>query len=184
MKTCKKISFQYIRASSSNKMLLLKFFLTLVSCASIGVAFDNAGDISGFNYRLPNSTHPTAYDLSLFTRIDLLDFSFRGIVKINIVVDYTTREIILHARKLSISSVQLVRFSSDVPFPVALLPTVYDSETEFLKVATNDVTLNSGDQLLLEIAYNGTLRTDQTGLYRSSYINEDGVRRQVHFDLE
>lgn len=158
-------------------MLLLKLAFSIV--VGVSWAVDASGDISSIDYRLPNTTHPIAYDLSLFTRIDLLDFNFNGYVKISIAVDIPTNEIVLHAKQLNISNVQLVRYSGGVPLPIALLPHKHDKRTEFLTIPTNSVTLNAGDQLLLEISYNGTLRDTNNGFYRSSYLDETGVRRKV-----
>lgn len=132
--------------------------------------------ISNVNFRLPNFTYPNSYDIALSTRIDQSKFEFIGRVKIGIVVDYTTREIVLHARQLNISSIRLSRYSGTVPIDIRLLPHSYDVYTEFLRISTDGPILISGDRLLLEISYVGTLRSDNAGFYRTSYVNANGDR--------
>lgn len=128
------------------------------------------------NYRLPNDTHPETYDISLLTRVDLGNFEFNGIVRIDIRVDRPTNEIVLHARQLTILRISLAKFSGSVLVNVRILPFAYNAETEFLKITSDGGTLAVGDRLILEISYSGMLRTDVSGFYRSSYINTDGVQ--------
>lgn len=126
----------------------------------------------GINYRLPNNTHPETYDISLFTRVDIEDLDFSGLVKIGIVVDHPTHEIVLHARQLVISNVRLFRAVGFIGFiEVKTLPFNYDNIREFLKIPTDRVDLNTGDRLRLEISYHGILRRDGGGFYRSIYTN-------------
>lgn len=168
-------------------MLLVKVFAAIVSYLTIVSAshpfdlrsvdsevFDKAdGDV---NYRLPNTTHPETYDISLLTRVDQNNFDFNGVVKIGIVVDQPTREIVLHARQLTVTRVQLARLSGNIPIDIQILPHTYEVVTEFLKITTNGVNLIPGDRLELHIAYSGILREDEMGFYKSSYINTNGTK--------
>lgn len=129
------------------------------------------------NYRLPNNTHPVTYDLSIQTRVDEFDFDFSGHVNIGIVVDAQTREIVLHARQLTIVNVTLSRLRNNVPVQVVLLPFEYDVVPEFLKIRANRTVFNRNDRLTLDIHYVGTLRNDGGGFYRSSYWGDDGMVR-------
>lgn len=128
------------------------------------------------NYRLPNHTHPETYDIQLVTRVDRSDFAFNGFVRIGIVVDQATNEIVLHTRQLVISGVKLLRLAGNVAIEIRLQPYQIDVVPEFLKIRTDGQVLNAGDRLVLEINYSGTLRTDNGGFYRSSYINSDGSK--------
>lgn len=129
------------------------------------------------HYRLPNNTHPVTYDLSIWTRVDEFDFDFSGHMTIEIVVDLQTREIVLHARQLTIVNVTLTRLRSNIPVQVVLLPFEYDVVPEFLRIRTNRTVLNRNDRLTLDIHYLGTLRNDGGGFYRSSYWGDDGMIR-------
>lgn len=126
------------------------------------------------NYRLPNNTHPETYDLSLYTRVDQNIFHFNGMVRIGIVVDQPTNEIVLHAKQLVVSNVRLFRIAAGAPKEVGTLPPVYEAVSEFLRIRTDNVNLLAGDRLSLEITYSGTLRTDSHGLFRTSYTNTAG----------
>lgn len=128
-------------------------------------------------YRLPNTTYPSSYEISLFTRVDLSIFDFVGQVKINIAVASTTDEIVLHAKQLNITSIRLFRYSGTVPIDVKLQPYVYEKITEFLRIKTDGSILIAGDRLLLEILYTGTLRSDNAGFYRTSYVDEKGDQK-------
>lgn len=122
-----------------------------------------------YKYRLPNDTVPEAYDISLTTRIDLAIFDFDGLVKIDVNVLKTTREIVLHARQLTIKNIRLYDHTGNIP----LLSHEYDVVPEFLKIPTDNVELIQGRKYFLEISYSGVLRSDNHGFYRSSYINEE-----------
>lgn len=126
-------------------------------------------NIDGTSYRLPNNTHPEAYDVSLVTRIDLENFDFSGLVKIRIVVDHPTREIVLHARQLVITNVKLSKALGLVE--VKTLPFKYDNVREFLKIPIDGIDLNTGDRLRLDISYHSALRKDGGGFCRSFYTN-------------
>lgn len=124
-------------------------------------------------YRLPNTTVPETYDISLITRIDQAQFDFLGTVKINIFVVNTTRQVTVHTRQLTINNVQLF---DNTNRKVDLLPWYYNKVTEHLTIPTRNIDLVQGKRYRLEIDYAGILRTDNAGFYRSSYINSMGTR--------
>lgn len=131
------------------------------------------------SYRLPNTTHPESYEISLATRIDNETFEFDGNVRIKIVVDQPTRVIVLHARQLTIKQIRLTKYSGNLPINVDLDSHSYEAETEFLKVPTKNMDLLTGDRLTLDITYSGILREDNGGFYRSSYTNSAGKKMYV-----
>lgn len=129
--------------------------------------------IDGVSYRLPNTTTPLHYDIWLTTDIHRGDFNFDGRVTIKILALQNTTEITLHYRQLTIKNVRLLRegggtMQANVPF--TLIPF-----EEFL-VATPRIQLTEGVNYWVEITYNGTLRDDDAGFYRSSYINPSDER--------
>lgn len=130
-------------------------------------------------YRLPNFTYPISYDISWTSRIDQGDFNFIGQVKIKIAVEEDTREIVVHAKQINLTSIRLSRFTASDLTDLPLQPHTYDSIREFVHIKTNGPLLVAGDRLLLDITYTGSLRTDNGGIYRTSYIGADGVPRQV-----
>lgn len=135
---------------------------------------------SGHSYRLPNNTTPEFYDISLVTFIDRNEFSFSGVVEIEVRILEDSTNITLHARQLKIKRV-LLRDSSenninDVTF-------TYDETREFLTILTTEKLLHRGEKYVLKVFYNGELRTDQAGFFRTSYIDERNTEMfvKLHF---
>jgi aminopeptidase N len=124
------------------------------------------------SYRLPNNTLPLRYDIEINTRIDEAIFNFFGKVKIRLQVLNQSRDITLHAKQLSIVSVEL-RNSGGVT--VAIQTPSVDPVTNFLTIVLVSEQLMAGQEYTVDIQYSGILRTDNLGFYRSSYVNEVGV---------
>lgn len=122
------------------------------------------------NFRLPNTTLPESYDVSIRTRIDQEDFAFYGTVKIGIIVVEPTTSIILHELHLHIEEVQLQSEGQTV----FVEKYTYNTTLQFLTISVLEP-LISGNRYILQIRYRGTLRED-VGFYRSSYLNDDGTR--------
>lgn len=137
-------------------------------------AFQNPTNV---NYRLPNNTRPISYDIHLTTNVHLqTDFNFTGEVAIRFVVLETSRTITLHHRQLTIGTSSLSSVSSPNS-PIPLNEYDYDETNEFLSYTLSDQDLIVGSEYILNISYNGVLRTDEAGFYRSSYLADDGSRR-------
>lgn len=157
------------------KVALVFCFLTATVAGS---PFEDrsVGDIefraNGNTYRLPNNTKPEHYDISLMTRIDQASFDFSGIVRIDFVVLSNTREITLHARQLTVKDIRLLNGTQAIP----LLSYSYNVVMDFLMIPTDNVDLLEGKRYTLDIQYEGILRKDNAGFYRSSYINTYGTR--------
>lgn len=124
-------------------------------------------------YRLPNSTIPIRYDVSLKTEIHRADAAFSGIVKIRIKAIEATSDVTLHYRQLTIEGIGLY----DAADPPVLIENdveyTSDDDHEFLVLKlTNPLTVDT--EYLVEIQYQGLLRDDNMGFYRSSYKNATG----------
>lgn len=120
------------------------------------------------SYRLPNETFPEHYAVHLKTNIHEANFSFTGRVEITIATREETSVVVVHARQLSISVVKLWNTLS-TPTEIEIHPFEYDSVTEFVTIRLSDGILQSDQKFLLIIEYNGELREDNLGFYRSSY---------------
>lgn len=125
----------------------------------------------GVFYRLPNETYPIHYDITLKTDIHMGIFLFFGTVDIHLKVKSFTNKITVHQRQLSIISVAL--FTKD-GIPVPDITYNYIENVEFLEI-TSPWVLQADEEFLLKIVYQGTLRTDNAGFYRSSYQNPQGA---------
>jgi aminopeptidase N len=127
----------------------------------------------GVSYRLPNDTSPHRYDISLTTRIDLGNFEFTGKVLILLEAITATSVITVHSKQLTIGQVVLKNARTQ-----ATITTLFklDAPLEFLEVSTA-TPLVVGQNYTLEVSYNGVLRSDNGGFYRSSYVNEQGATK-------
>lgn len=128
------------------------------------------------NYRLPNNTRPISYDVQLTTHVHTqTDFSFTGIVAIRLLAVEASNTISLHHRQLTISASSLALASGGANVPLNNF--AYDDVTEILTYTLTSGGLMVDSEYILTITYNGTLRTDEAGFYRSSYLADDGSRR-------
>uniref|UniRef100_A0A182VK77 Aminopeptidase n=1 Tax=Anopheles merus TaxID=30066 RepID=A0A182VK77_ANOME len=134
-----------------------------------GRAFDS--------YRLPNTTVPTHYTLRLDTDIHREIFDYTGNVQIRINVLEATDQIVLHSSRSEITHVQL---RNGVGLNVTVKNFELDDDKEFLVVNVGTTLQPNTGTYTLEIDFtNSIARNDQAGFYRSSYDDENGVRRYL-----
>lgn len=120
---------------------------------------------------LPENVKPSNYNINIKTGIDTGDDKFSGVVKIDITVSSPATTITLHSKQLTIDSAQL---TTKVELPtVTPLTSTFEENDQFL-ILTSASEFSAGNYIL-EIAYNGILRTDNLGFYKSSYTNDDGT---------
>lgn len=129
--------------------------------------------VDGISYRLPNDTTPLRYDVWLSTAIHEGNFTFEGRVSIQVRTIVNTPNITLHYRQLTITGVTLLD-AEQIPIQQNV-PFVRRSVQEFMDIQPSQ-SLVSGTIYWVEITYYGTLRTDDAGFYRSSYLNPAGER--------
>jgi hypothetical protein len=114
--------------------------------------------------RLPKSTVPISYDLTLTTRVKSGARPFTGVVKIEILVKEATSTITLHNKQLTVESMKLFAESrNEIEATLRL-----EADKDFMHVDAGRV-LAVNERLTLEIAYSGELQLDMRGFYRSSY---------------
>lgn len=173
-------------------LLVVLAFATLVVAADSPLPVRNVEDKTlldafqeqpSISYRLPNDTRPISYDVQLTTHIHTqTDFSFTGVVAARFVTDVASNTITLHQRQLTIGTYSLVLAGTTTIIPLNAFN--YDTVTEFLTFTLTTGTLNVNSEYILTINFNGTLRTDQAGFYRSSYLANDGSRRYLKRQVE
>lgn len=176
---------QWIRPISEVKMRL-KIFLTVSAFLAIAEAIPMdfrkevpADEIivpmadDGISYRLPNNTVPISYDITLTTDVHIGKPEFIGKVVIVVKALENTHEITMHHRQTLIESVKL---STATETPVEIIDVTFASkdDTEFLVISSPTTQLDEGSEYIVEIIYNGLLRDDNMGFYRSSYKNAEG----------
>lgn len=128
-------------------------------------------------YGLPRDTEPLAYGLRLAPRYDPAEnqYTFGGQVEIWVHVNSITANVTLHARDLEIKSVAIVE--SKTQTSVAVDGNEMDASAERLVIYAGS-SLLPGRVYQVRIVFQGLLRTDMTGFYRSLYT-ENGERKYV-----
>lgn len=130
--------------------------------------------VDGIAYRLPNNTIPLRYDIWLSTDIHSGNFTFEGRVTIQIQAVENTASITLHYRQLTIVNINLLDSTgSTIQTAVPWRP---QDNVEFL-IITPTAPLVQGQTYSVVISYIGELRNDDAGFYRSSYVDNLGVRK-------
>lgn len=123
------------------------------------------------SYRLPNNTRPLHYDILISTGIHIPDFEFFGTVNIQILILETSQQIVMNYKQLTIQIINL--FDANDSLIQTNVPFNLIEAQEFLEINPL-VQLIQGQKYFVQINYNGTLRTDDYGFFRSSYVNEIG----------
>lgn len=121
------------------------------------------------SYWLPNNTEPVSYNLRLSTDIHRGDFGFQGEVTILIRALEATNSVTLHSRQIIIERIDLLANGTLIQ---ANVPFTYDSEVEFLVIPVTGG-LEPGEELSIEITYQGFLRSELMGFFRTSYYDPD-----------
>lgn len=148
---------------------ILVFFIISLAVTKFVSGQDEA------NFRLPSDTRPMHYRVQLTTDIDRGDFNFSGIVNIRLQALANTSEITLHYRQITIENINL--FYAGNATPVLIESNIVhslDEQREWVIIPIAEE-LEIYEQYILEITYNGILRTDNAGFYRSSYRDSEGI---------
>lgn len=161
-------------------LIFWNYFIFLSICLDVlaisPLKFGKIRDIrdSNVNYRLPNNTKPTAYNISIKTNVADRDFDFHGQVRIKIKILEATEQITLHQHGLKIHS---TRLTSETGKPIDTKAPKYDSDRDFIIFETIDRILVPGQIVFLIIKYQGTLGVENSGFYRSYYYDDDMNQR-------
>lgn len=125
----------------------------------------------GISYRIPNDTIPLTYDIWISTDIHRGEFAFDGRVNTLIEVVESTPEIVMQYRLMTIQSVNL--FSPENVLIEENVDWFQNDTVEFL-VITPSQPLVQGQRFIVQIFYNGTIRDNGLGIYRSQYTDPSG----------
>lgn len=137
------------------------------------VCFAFAGAISADDsWRISNNTVPINYDVHINTTFEKEDFAFNGTVVIKLKIENFPDEIQFHKNLLDIQNI-LLRSPSGQEINTTL------TASKTLENQIYGLKFNSGvhkeiGTYSLTIKYNGTLRDDKLGFYRSNYTNAKG----------
>lgn len=123
-------------------------------------------DDKSVDYRLPKSVRPISYEIMFMPKLQ--NFTFNGIEKINAVVEEETDTITLHVGNIQITSQSVFINQTNI-----YKSKEYDKVTEKYTITLSE-TLKKGSEILIIFNYQGNLRDDMIGFYKSSYFDEHG----------
>ena len=133
------------------------------------------------NYRLPKALAPTHYDIEI--SVPFYPYNepdrFFGKVKLNFVCLNSTNQLIFHVKdiELNISSIRIEGIN-DSTFQVTSVGWLYDDITNFF-IATLQQSFRSGQEYSIYLEYSALVESNNFGLYKSSYFDENGRKRFV-----
>lgn len=129
--------------------------------------------------RLPNSTAPVNYDLSITTNLPEMDYT--GTLRIQIIVlEEETSLLVLNQFQIDISLIMLSDSEGEL---IEIGEFTQDDDLRLLRIPTiNPLTV--GETYFLNILFNSILRSDNYGFYRTSFIDQDGVTKLVPIYLK
>lgn len=147
--------------------MILAFVLGTLMVQVIGSSEEVADD-----GRLPRDTEPVAYGLLLVPRYDNGKdrYTVDGHVEVLIRVKKITPKITMHAKDMYISSVTVTEVKSETDLKVDSHSIDRDKELLVIYVVKN---LLAGRQYQVRITFHGYVRTDMTGIYKSTYTVND-----------
>jgi puromycin-sensitive aminopeptidase len=128
-------------------------------------------------YRLPRTVIPSRYAIVLEPDLDA--GTFRGSEDITVSVTEPVTEIALNAKELEVASATLRAGDRSVSIDKIL----FDPETERMTLALAE-TAEPGEWTLT-LTFAGALNDRLTGLYRSTFVDDEGVERVIaatHFE--
>lgn len=132
------------------------------------------------NYRLPTALKPYYYHIRVNTTFDSLTepTAYNGHVEIKFQCVEKTFNLTLNMRDLNIDNSSItIKDLENTTFQNANIKTwQYDSIREFLIISL-PVSFEVGHNYSVSIKYSGQFRTDNTGFYRSSYIDNESKRK-------
>lgn len=124
---------------------------------------------SSLNYRLSNDIIPSIYDLHI--TVDLENLKFDGSETIHVHANQPSSTIELHLLDLSLLDVQVIEGEN----LISIISTDYNNETQIFKI-TLDQSLIPNRDYQLKLKFEGLIKDDMKGLYRSSYYQSRAVK--------
>lgn len=142
------------------------------------INYMNTVSESEHNWRLPKASAPISYEMKLVSHIDSDSTLVEGEVSIKLRIMESTDRLTLHSRTLNINDLRL--FQADGVTEVMIINYSLYAPTDMLTIYLVDY-IAAGTEFVLIVKYTFDMNTliSQTGFYRTSYLNNDGLRRFV-----
>lgn len=124
---------------------------------------------SSSNYRLSNDVTPSIYDLHI--TVDLATLKFDGSETIHVHANQPTSTIELHSLDLSLLDVQVIEGEN----LISIIATDYNNETQIFEISLAESLIADHDYQII-LKFEGLIKDDMKGLYRSSYYENGAVK--------
>lgn len=159
--------------------IMIFLFILIIVLKEYSISGESADykDTNDLAYRLPRDTEPVEYGVRLVPKYDKGSnmYTFGGQVEIVIKVNSITSDVIMNAKDMEIKSVAITELKTQTNLEVDGYTMIADTERLVIYAAKN---LLAGRYYQVKIVFQGYLRTDMTGFYRSLY-NENGKNKYV-----
>lgn len=120
--------------------------------------------------RLSNALVPSIYDLHI--SIDLENLKFAGAETIHVHSNQPSSTVELHALDLLVRDVQVLEGEREI----LVSSTNYVNATQILRLALG-ASLNADREYQIKLSFEGEIKDDMKGLYRSSYFESNSVKK-------
>lgn len=147
---------------------MFKFSVSIILCALASrCSFGQQNDDKPMDiFRLPNNTEPVTYDLQFYPIFDGEKSTFTGVANITFTCIKPDRLIVLNIKDLTVDNITVTDVGSRKNMPVKNWE--YKANNEQLEINLESMSMKNRMYWLI-IRYNGNIRNDLTGLYLSSY---------------
>lgn len=124
-------------------------------------------------FRLPGTSVPESYELRFVPRFDGANSTFSGLANIIVTMTATVSVIVLNVKDLNVTNATVQDVQNRRVVNTTRL--VYVERNEQFEIHLEKATI-AQRRYLVSIAYNGKIRTDMSGLYLSSYEEDNATR--------
>lgn len=121
------------------------------------------------SFRLPDTSSPTFYELQFTPKFNGFNSTFTGVANITVVINSLTDVFTLNAKELNVTNITVTDVSTRKPRSLDVASLKYVTHNEQLEIYLK-IKIPPKKNILLSIRYTGNIRTDLTGLYISSYV--------------
>lgn len=154
---------------------VVAFCLSTVLPWSNGAAFSIDDDAKEMDvFRLPGDVIPVTYELRVAT--DLESFTHSGRVRTDVVATSATCLIVMNAKDLHVTGVVVTDRKSGQSLTTVDWTLVDRNEQLIVQLNRTTGCLIPTRSYTIDLDYDGTLRTDMSGFYRSWYKEDDQIK--------
>ncbi|CAG2054125.1 unnamed protein product, partial [Timema podura] len=124
-------------------------------------------------YRLPGNILPLHYNISLIPDLDSQNFTFNGEITIRFRGIKDTTTIVLHMNDTVVDEDSMVIRDLKSNLTISMIFTEYNEDNHFYTIHPGGF-IYADKEYELSFKYEGNLRDDMQGFFRSSYVTNDG----------